>query len=98
MMSLLIKLCFRRKGTVSEATAKNIYASLSSVVGIILNLFLCIAKIGIGLISHSVAISADGFNNLSDAGMSLITLFGFSIAKYGKGKIHPFGHGRFECK
>lgn len=96
MMSLLIKLCFRRKGTVSEATAKNIYASLSSVVGIILNLFLCIAKIGIGLISHSVAISADGFNNLSDAGMSLITLFGFSIAKYGKGKIHPFGHGRFE--
>lgn len=96
MMSLLIKLCFRRKGTVSEATTKNIYASLSSVVGIILNLFLCIAKIGIGLISHSVAISADGFNNLSDAGMSLITLFGFSIAKYGKGKIHPFGHGRFE--
>lgn len=96
MMSLLIKLCFRKKGTVSEAVAKKVYASLSSIVGIILNLFLCTAKIGIGFISHSVAISADGFNNLSDAGMSLITLFGFSIAKYGKGKIHPFGHGRFE--
>lgn len=54
------------------------------------------AKIVIGFSSHSVAISADGFNNLSDAGMSLITLLGFHIARYGKGKIHPFGHGRFE--
>ena len=54
------------------------------------------AKIAIGFFSHSVAILADGFNNLSDAGMSLITLLGFHIARYGKGKIHPFGHGRFE--
>lgn len=96
MMSLLIKICFRKKETISEAYAKRIYASLSSVVGIILNLFLCTAKIVIGFLSHSVAISADGFNNLSDAGMSLITLLGFNIAKYGRGKIHPFGHGRFE--
>ena len=96
MMSLLIKLCFRNKGYFSETAAKKRYASLSSVVGIILNLFLCTAKIVIGFSSHSVAISADGFNNLSDAGMSLITLLGFHIARYGKGKIHPFGHGRFE--
>lgn len=96
MMSLLIKLCFREKETASEAAAKRIYASLSSVVGIILNLFLCTTKIGIGFLSHSIAISADGFNNLSDAGMSLITLLGFNIARYGKGKKHPFGHGRFE--
>lgn len=96
MMSLLMKLCFRNKGYFSETAAKKRYASLSSVVGIILNLFLCMAKIVIGFSSHSVAISADGFNNLSDAGMSLITLLGFHIARYGKGKIHPFGHGRFE--
>lgn len=96
MMSLLIELCLRRKEAVSEAAAKRVYASLSSVVGIILNLFLCTIKIGVGFLSHSIAISADGFNNLSDAGMSLITLWGFSIARYGKGKKHPFGHGRFE--
>lgn len=96
MMSLLIKLCFRSKENISEAAAKRVYAFLSSVVGIILNLFLCTSKIMVGFLSRSVAISADGFNNLLDAGMSLITLLGFNIARYGKGKIHPFGHGRFE--
>lgn len=45
MMSLLMKLCFRNKGYFSETAAKKRYASLSSVVGIILNLFLCMAKL-----------------------------------------------------
>ena len=69
---------------------------MSSIAGIILNLLLCTAKIVTGLFSHSVAISADGFNNLSDAGISLMTLLGFQIARYGRGSTHPFGHGRFE--
>lgn len=54
------------------------------------------AKIAAGLLSHSVAISADGFNNLSDAGTSLVSLLGFKIAGYGGGSTHPFGHGRIE--
>ena len=96
MMAQLIKLYFRNKTNTSDAAAKRAYASLSSIAGIILNLLLCTAKIVTGLFSHSVAISADGFNNLSDAGISLMTLLGFQIARYGRGSTHPFGHGRFE--
>ena len=96
MMSQLIKLYFRGRENVSDTTVKRAYAFLSSAAGIFLNLLLSTAKIVTGLLSHSVAISADGFNNLSDAGISLMTLLGFRIARYGRGSTHPFGHGRFE--
>lgn len=96
MMSLLIRLFIKNKEDVLNPSVKKAYATLSSIVGITLNLFLCTTKIIIGILSHSVAISADGFNNLSDAGTNLVSLLGFKIAKYGKGSIHPFGHGRIE--
>lgn len=96
MMSLFIQLFIKNKEDVSNPNVKKAYAALSSIVGILLNLFLCMAKISIGLFSHSVAISADGFNNLSDAGTNLVSLLGFQIAKYGGGSTHPFGHGRIE--
>ena len=87
MMAQLIKLYFRNKTNTSDAAAKQAYASLSSIAGIILNLLLCTAKIVTGLFSHSVAISADGFNNLSDVGISLMTLLGFQIARYGQSRL-----------
>lgn len=96
MMSLFIRIFIKNKDDVSNLSVKKAYATLSSVVGILLNLFLCTAKITIGLLSHSVAISADGFNNLSDAGTNLVSLLGFKIARYGGGSTHPFGHGRIE--
>ena len=96
MMSLLIRLFIKNKEDVLNPSVKKAYATLSSIVGISLNLFLCTTKIIIGMLSHSVAISADGFNNLSDAGTNLVSLLGFKIAKYGKGSKHPFGHGRIE--
>ena len=96
MMSLFIRIFIKNKDDVSNPSVKKVYATLSSVVGILLNLFLCTAKITIGLLSHSVAISADGFNNLSDAGTNLVSLLGFKIARYGGGSTHPFGHGRIE--
>lgn len=96
MMSLLVRLFIKNKDDVSNPSVKKAYAALSSVVGILLNLLLCTAKIVIGLFSHSVAISADGFNNLSDAGTNLVSLLGFKIARYGGGNTHPFGHGRIE--
>lgn len=96
MMSLFIQLFIRNKEDVSNPNVKKAYAMLSSIVGILLNLFLCMAKISIGLFSRSVAISADGFNNLSDAGTNLVSLLGFQIARYGGGSTHPFGHGRIE--
>ena len=95
-MSLLIKIFIKDKENVSTPSVKKAYAELSSIVGIILNIFLCTSKILIGFLSNSIAISADGFNNLSDAGTSLISLLGFKIAKYGGGNVHPFGHGRIE--
>lgn len=96
MMSLLVQMLIKNKDEVSNPSVKKAYATLSSVVGIVLNLFLCTAKIVIGLLSHSVSISADGFNNLSDAGTNLVSLLGFKIARYGGGSTHPFGHGRIE--
>lgn len=96
MMSLLVQMLIKNKDEVSNPSVKKAYATLSSVVGIMLNLFLCVAKIVIGLLSHSISISADGFNNLSDAGTNLVSLLGFKIARYGGGSTHPFGHGRIE--
>lgn len=96
MMSLFIRLFIKNKNDVANPNVKKAYATLSSVTGILLNLFLCTLKIVIGLLSHSVAISTDGFNNLSDAGTNLVSFLGFKIAKYGGGSTHPFGHGRIE--
>lgn len=67
-MSLFMRLFIKNKDDISNPSVKKAYANLSNIVGIILNLFLCITKIVIGLLSNFIAISADGFNNLSDAG------------------------------
>ncbi|MDO4323822.1 MAG: cation diffusion facilitator family transporter [Lachnospiraceae bacterium] len=96
MMSLLVKLFVRNYENVSDPRVKKAYAALSGITGIVLNMVLCTAKLVIGFFCHSVAVTADGFNNLSDAGTSLISLLGFKIAGYGGGSMHPFGHGRFE--
>lgn len=96
MMLLLMRLFIKNEEDILNPNVKKAYATLSSIVGITLNLLLCTTKIIIGLLSHSVAISADGFNNLSDAGTNVVSLLGFKIAKFGKGSMHPFGHGRIE--
>lgn len=72
------------------------YGKLCSIVGIILNICLFAGKYFAGVISGSVAITADAFNNLSDAGSSFITLIGFVFAGKKPDLDHPFGHGRFE--
>ena len=72
------------------------YGMLCGFVGIFLNLCLFIGKFVAGTISHSIAITADAFNNLSDAGSSIITLIGFKMAGQKPDSDHPFGHGRIE--
>lgn len=69
---------------------------LSGIVGTICNLLLVIMKLIVGYILGSVAIIADGFNNLSDGASSIITLLGFKLGRKHADKEHPFGHGRFE--
>lgn len=96
MMSLFVRLFIKDSKNISDPNVKKKFAVLSSAAGIVLNLFLCIVKFVIGNLSNSISISADGFNNLSDAGTSLVSLLGFKIAGYGRGYVHPFGHGRIE--
>lgn len=72
------------------------YGVLCGVVGILLNVCLFTGKFLAGAISNSIAITADAFNNLSDAGSSLVTLIGFRLAGAKPDPEHPFGHGRIE--
>ena len=75
---------------------RSAYGKLCGTVGIVLNILLFIGKFVAGLISNSIAITADAFNNLSDAGSSLVTLIGFKLAEQKPDSDHPFGHGRME--
>ncbi|MBQ8852175.1 MAG: cation transporter, partial [Oscillibacter sp.] len=72
------------------------YGSLCGAVGIGLNLLLFAFKFLAGVLSGSIAITADALNNLSDAGSSLVTLLGFRLAAQRPDPHHPFGHGRME--
>ena len=72
------------------------YGMLCGVVGICLNILLFAGKFFAGLLSNSVAITADAFNNLSDAGSSVVTLAGFKLAEQKPDAEHPYGHGRME--
>lgn len=72
------------------------YGKLCGTVGIVLNILLFVGKFVAGLISNSIAITAYAFNNLSDAGSSLVTLIGFKLAEQKPDSDHPFGHGRME--
>lgn len=95
MIRLLIHL-FIRGGDADDPLVRGRYGALAGGVGIALNILLFGAKYAAGLISGSIAITADAFNNLSDAGSSLITLLGFKLAGKGPDRNHRFGHGRFE--
>ena len=96
MLKLLIKLFIRDSENVSDPRVRTAYGTLCGIYGIFLNLVLFAGKYAAGLISGSVAITADAFNNLSDAGSSVITLLGFALAGRKPDPEHPFGHGRIE--
>lgn len=72
------------------------YGRLAGTVGIVCNLLLCGLKLLAGLLAGSLAMIADAFNNLSDAGSAVVTLIGFKLAGAPPDKDHPFGHGRME--
>ncbi len=80
----------------TPAQLRTAYGVLCGAVGIGLNLLLFLGKFFAGTISGSIAVTADAFNNLSDAGSSIITLLGFRLAAKCPDPEHPFGHGRME--
>ena len=72
------------------------YGTLSSLTGIACNLVLFVVKLVMGMLSNSIAITSDAFNNLSDSASCIVTLFGYKLAAKPADKDHPFGHGRME--
>ena len=94
MISLLARI-FLKPGR-PEAELRKAYGILCGAVGIGFNILLFLGKFFAGTVSGSIAITADAFNNLSDAGSSFVTLLGFQLAGQKPDAGHPFGHGRIE--
>lgn len=94
MITLLARLLIKHQG--DEGAVRRAYGVLCGAVGICLNVLLFAGKFFAGLLSGSIAITADAFNNLSDAGSSFVTLLGFQLAGQKADAGHPFGHGRIE--
>lgn len=96
VIKLLAKIFIKNNGNYKDSTVREKYGILCSSVGIVLNIFLFAGKFVTGFFSKSLAITADSFNNLSDAGSSLISMIGFKLAGKKADSLHPFGHGRME--
>lgn len=96
MITLLARIFIKDSGRLEDSGVRRAYGMLCSIVGIALNVVLFAGKYLAGVISGSIAITADAFNNLSDAGSSLITLVGFKFSGMRADRDHPFGHGRIE--
>ncbi|MDO5344353.1 MAG: cation diffusion facilitator family transporter [Lachnospiraceae bacterium] len=96
MVTWLCKRLIKDYQEVEDPGVRQSYGILCGAVGIFLNALLFAGKFLAGFFSHSVAITADAFNNLSDAGSSVVTLVGFRMAGQKPDPHHPFGHGRIE--
>ncbi|MDD2971894.1 MAG: cation diffusion facilitator family transporter [Lachnospiraceae bacterium] len=96
MLTLLSQFFIKNASDKEPSALRQVYGVLCGCVGIALNIFLFLGKFFAGTISHSISITADAFNNLSDAGSSVITLIGFRMANQKPDMDHPFGHGRIE--
>ena len=96
MTEFLIRHFIKDYKDVEKISVRTAYGVLASIVGIFCNVFLFAVKFVVGLILHSVSVMADAFNNLSDAGSSIISFVGVKMAEKPADKDHPFGHGRIE--
>ena len=96
MTNIIVKTFIKDYKNVTDSKVRMKYGILSGCVGIALNVILCLMKFFVGSMTGSIAITADAVNNLSDAGSSAVTVFGFKMAGKPADKDHPFGHGRIE--
>ena len=96
MVTLLSRLFIKNNEEYTNPEVRKAYGFLTGIVGISLNILLFLGKYFVGLMSGAVSITADAFNNLSDACSSVITLLGFHLAGKKPDPEHPFGHGRIE--
>ena len=96
MIHLLAKLFIRKADRETPERLRSAYGVLSGCFGIFLNLVLFAIKLTFGLLANAVSLKADAFNNLGDAGSSIISMIGFRMAAKKPDRDHPYGHGRFE--
>ncbi|OCN05139.1 hypothetical protein A4S06_01795 [Erysipelotrichaceae bacterium MTC7] len=95
-MALLAKLFIKNYKNFNDPKVRSAYGRMASIYGIFWNLLLFLGKLIVGILFHSVSIQADAFNNLSDAGSSILSLISFIFASQPADKEHPFGHERLE--
>ena len=96
MTEFLVKHFIKDYQDVEKVSVRTAYGVLASIVGIFCNVFLFAVKFTVGLVLGSVSVTADAFNNLSDAGSSVIGFVGVKMAEKPADADHPFGHGRME--
>lgn len=96
MTDFLVRHFIKDSDSVDDPDVRQKYGILGGVVGICCNLVLFLAKLLAGLFTSSISVMADAFNNLSDAGSSIVTVVGFKMANMPADDQHPFGHGRIE--
>lgn len=96
MITFLSHIFIKNSEDTANPRVRQAYGMLCGCMGIVFNLLLFLGKFTAGTVSNSIAITADAFNNLSDAGSSIITLIGFRMAGQKPDPDHPFGHGRIE--
>lgn len=96
MTDLMVKMFVKNYEDTDNISVRTAYGVLASGVGIACNVLLSLAKMMVGMLLHSVSVMADAFNNLSDAGSSIIGLVGVKMAEKPADEDHPFGHGRIE--
>ena len=96
MIDFLISKFVKNNRDLSDPSVRRGYGAFAGTVGIIVNLGLSLAKIAAGTLFGSISVTADGINNLSDAGSSVVTLIGFKLSGKPADSDHPFGHERIE--
>ena len=96
MTNLLIKLFVKDSKNTSDPAVRKRYGYLGAFTGIVLNILLFLGKLIAGILSGGISVIADAFNNLSDAGSSIMTFVGFKMAGMPADSEHPYGHGRYE--
>jgi cation diffusion facilitator family transporter len=96
MVHFLVRRLVPEGAAATDTAVRQRCGTASGGIGVGLNLLLCAGKFTAGLVTGSISILADAFNNLTDAGSSIVTLIGFHLAGQKPDQDHPFGHGRME--
>lgn len=94
--NLLIKKFIKNYSDTKNKKVREQYGYLGGIIGGLVNIILFGIKFTVGITVNSIAVTADAFNNLSDVGSSIVTIFGFKLSSKPADREHPFGHGRIE--